>query len=355
MRKSDYAKMFTLRADGYYQKKVKGKTYYDKDPEQLYKKLQELSLPKERTTFKQVAEAWQQEHREEISERTWNNYKPHYDDLIARFGSRPVEEISAQDILSDLNRLKNENYSATIVKTRKTIMTQILDKAVIEVPLPFNPARAIQMPKGLKRGKRSAPTAEEMKKISESIDKPFGFFPFFLLLTGMRKSEALALTKDDIDLIHKTIKVTKSLTYVDGAHPKVKSPKTEAGVRIVPIVAGLYPPLVIYMANIDSQILFPSPKSNRNPGGGYMTKKAFDVAWENYCEATGLNITAHQLRHGAATIMYEAGVDPYTAQRILGHAQVTTTMAIYTELRNKQQDKSIKKFDRESRKYAKGV
>lgn len=120
-------------------------------------------------------------------------------------------------------------------------------------------------------------------------------------------------------------------------------------------MAGLYPPLVIYMANIDGQILFPSPKSNRNPGGGYMTKKAFDVAWENYCEATGLNITAHQLRHGAATIMYEAGVDPYTAQRILGHAQVTTTMAVYTELRNKQQDKSIKKFDRESKKYAKGV
>lgn len=53
--------------------------------------------------------------------------------------------------------------------------------------------------------------------------------------------------------------------------------------------------------------------------------------------------------------MYEAGVDPYTAQRILGHAQVTTTMAVYTELRNKQQDKSIKKFDRESKKYAKGV
>ena len=84
-----------------------------------------------------------------------------------------------------------------------------------------------------------------------------------------------------------------------------------------------------------------------------MTEKAYEVAWDNYCQMTGLNITAHQLRHGAATMMYEAGVDPYTAQKILGHAQVTTTMAIYTELRNKQMVKSVKKLDRESKKYLK--
>ena len=57
-------------------------------------------------------------------------------------------------------------------------------------------------------------------------------------------------------------------------------------------------------------------------------------------------LTAHQLRHGTATLLYEAGVDVYTAQRILGHAKVSTTMEIYTELREKKEKQSIKKLNK---------
>ena len=76
-----------------------------------------------------------------------------------------------------------------------------------------------------------------------------------------------------------------------------------------------------------------------------MTERAYDVAWSNYCNTTGLNITAHRLRHGTATLMYEAGVDVYTAQRILGHANINTTINVYTELREKQKALSISKLN----------
>ena len=42
--------------------------------------------------------------------------------------------------------------------------------------------------------------------------------------------------------------------------------------------------------------------------------------------------------------MYEAGVDMYTAQHILGHANVTTTLEIYTDLRKAHERKNVGLF-----------
>ena len=357
MRKSSYAKMFTHRADGYYQKKVKGKVLYDKDPEKLYQKWQAAlaaeNAPPPKRTFREVAEEWQSKHREEIQIRTWNNYRLYYDDLVACYGDRFIEDITVTDVSDELMKLKSKGYYAGPVKTCKTIFSQILDYAISLEEITYNPAHLAKLPKGLKKGKRTAPTEEEMAIITENINQPFGFFPFFLLFTGLRKSEALALTRSDVDLVHRCVNVTKSLVYNDGCNPTVKAPKTECGVRVVPIVDALYVPLVKYLATVSGDILFPAPINRRGKGGGYMTHNAYKVLWRNYCEASGLSLTAHQLRHGAATVMYEAGVDPYTSQRILGHANIMTTMGIYTELRNGQMQKSIDKFNVETRKYIK--
>ena len=53
------------------------------------------------------------------------------------------------------------------------------------------------------------------------------------------------------------------------------------------------------------------------------------------------NITAHMLRHTYATILYDAGVDIKTAQRYLGHADVQTTLKIYTHLSETKQAQSL--------------
>lgn len=352
-RKSDYAKLFTRRKDGTYQKYVNGKYLYSKDPEELHRKWQALLQGPPARSFKAVAEEWETEHREEIGIRTWANYKPHFEFFISLLGDRPITSVTARDILADLNRAKAQNYSATIVKTRKTILTQILDHAVAKGDLEMNPALSVKLPKNLPKSKRSAPTEEETKVILQRRDAPFGFFPFFLLCTGLRKSEALALEKKDVDLKAGTISVTKSLDYAVNAKPIAKQPKTESGVRMVPILDLLRKPLEEHLSTLTGELLFPTPKSNRNPGGGYMTERSYEVAWNSYCKATGLNLTAHQLRHGTATLMFEAGVDEYTAQKILGHANVATTIGIYTELRDKQKVKSIAKLNEEMKKYEK--
>ena len=348
MKKQDYAKLFPRKADGRYQTKYKsadGKwnTLTDKDPERLFYRLEEAKKPRA-VTFADAAGAWETIYREGCNPRTWINYRPHYEDIVSRYGDIPVAEIQGLHIIQDLQRAKAQGYSRTVVNTRRTLFNNILNHAVAQGWIAWNVAQGIKLPKGLPSTKRSAPDDCAIRTIIQNYKQPFGMFAFLLLCTGLRKGEALALTKDDIK--DGEINVTKSLTLLDGARPKLKEPKSEAGKRTVPIVSILQQPLDEYLQQLDGNILFPSRGYNGSPDGQYMSGSNYDTAWGNYVRTVGLNgLTAHQLRHGTATLLFEAGVDLYTAKRILGHSKVTTTMEIYTELRERKEQQSVDKLN----------
>lgn len=241
----NYASMFTQRKDGRYQASytdAAGRHYlYDRDPEVLYQKLQSAQLPQEEhiPTFREIAESWERTHREEIEQRTWSNYRPHLAEILSRHGEKPISEVGALDVSNHLTFAKAAGYSATVVNTIRSIYRMIFDHAICSGSAQYNPVTSVRLPKGLKKGKRTAPSDDIVKIICQNLDSPFGFFPFFLLCTGLRKSEALALTWDDIDFSSNTISITKSIDYTVGASPKVKPPKTEAGNRTVPILSIL--------------------------------------------------------------------------------------------------------------------
>jgi integrase len=234
----------------------------------------------------------------------------------------------------------------------------IFDYAVANDYAQYNPVTSVRLPKGLKRGKREAPSDDQIRIIFANADAPFGFFPMFLLCTGLRKSEALALTWEDVDFGAREIHITKSIDYTVGAKPQMKAPKTEAGFRTVPVIDLLYDRLVEEQGRASTPYIFPAPDSTRGgKGGGMMTLRGYEGAWNRYCEAVGFwengkpTLTAHNLRHGTATLMFELGVDELTAQRILGHSRIEITREIYTELRAAQNAKSVAKFNRGMRKY----
>lgn len=342
MKKQDYAKLFTLRKDGRYQGSYKDSSGWhkmcDKDPERLYNRIEEKKNPS-KATFKEIADGWESKCREDIKDRTWKNYKPHVEELIAQYGKRAVDSISAAEIDADLKRMKAKGFSKTVVNTRKVVWSGILNHALANDKLRFNPALSVKLPKNLKSTKRKAPDDDVINAIiSESNDMKFGFIPFYMLCVGTRRTETLTTLKANLDLKEWKVHIRES--------------KTESGIRDIPIIEPLRAPLLAWIKAHPGDWLFPYVPYNGRKGT-HMTDSNWERAWLAFCKRHGFvdadgkpTVGAHNLRHGTATLLYNSGVDLYTAQNILGHSNVSTTMEIYTELRKEKEKRSVNKFSR---------
>ena len=109
----------------------------------------------------------------------------------------------------------------------------------------------------------------------------------------------------------------------------IKEPKTESGTRIIPMISRL------------RQILEPLRSNPRHyvvSGKDPLQEYEYAKLYKNYMHRHGITATAHQIRHSFATRMNESGIDGKAAQEILGHAQLSTTMDIYTDFRKKSLD-----------------
>ena len=181
------------------------------------------------------------------------------------------------------------------------------------------------------------PSDEDVQKIIDSVDSdPFGLFGYFLYFTGCRFGEALALRGEDIDHKQMKIHVTKSVYYDNG--PKIGNPKTEAGNRAIPLLECLADKLPKLKKN---QYLFSHLEDRSEP---YSQKRIW-TQWKKYCERLGITCTPHQLRHGYATLLFEAGLTAKDAQPLLGHASIEMTNDIYTHITQRRADLNSEKIN----------
>ncbi|MBO7669845.1 MAG: site-specific integrase [Oscillospiraceae bacterium] len=371
-KKLDYASLYTLRADGRYMGYMRGKdgkrhAVYDRDPEALFRKLNGTSEP-DHVTFGAIAEAWREAHWSKIREGTKACYAAPYRRAVERFSGKSADEIMPADIGKHLLQMKAQGYSSKSIKTQRTIYSLIYQHAIADEDLGklvrSNPAEGSVLPSGMKRPKkRSAPEDDVVSLIRERAETAYwGVFCLFLISTGFRRGEALALQWRDVDLDDGTISCTKALVYRNGA-ATVSDTKTENGVREVPILPDLRPVLEEYGKNKKPEnYVFPG-EDPKKP----MPEVTYRRRWLHYCKDMGFvtdtpetrksaqgkiytvhhykpTLTAHVMRHSYATMLYDAGVDPYTAQKLLGHADIQTTLAIYTHLKQQRENNSIKKL-----------
>ncbi len=126
-------------------------------------------------------------------------------------------------------------------------------------------------------------------------------FVYILYGCGLRRGEALALTRFNIDLLRRTINVQNAIAY-DKNTPYLKGPKTENGFRTVPIPSKIFSVIDDYVKNLHQEKLFPMSD------GGWKTKSSYDKMWarilrkiQAQSKEPVVDLTAHVFRHNYCT------------------------------------------------------
>lgn len=290
---------------------------------------------KKASLFSSVADSWNCDYRSRISEINYRKAtKSTYEKILSQFGTNYVNEITPNDIHNYITSLVNQKYSQKTIATNKSVLNMIFNFAIINGFIETNPCNFINLPYNLPKQQRKIPSDTELEIVNSHYDG-FDFLPYFLLNTGLRKSEALALDFSDIDFKSKLIKVNKHLVY-DGNRPVIENKtKTASGTRSV-----------ILLDRVAEKL----PKNKKGPvfsnaNGTHLTSKQYTLYWKNWQQKYNLTVTAHQLRHGFATMLYEAGIDLKDAQDLMGHSDIKTTHTIYTHIRDKRKEATANKLN----------
>ncbi len=286
-------------------------------------------------SFKYIAELWNEEYRERISDINYRkNTKAAYECILDYFeGYKNIKDITAVEINIFISKLISKQYFKKTVANYKCILNMIFQYALLNGYIIYNPVRDIRLPNNLPKTPRKLPTDEEIKEIDKHYTG-FDFLPYFLLYTGLRLSEALALSFEDIDLKNNTITVSKHMLFNNNKPIIENRTKTENSKRVV-----------VLLDRVKEKMPQKKGLIFGNENGTPYTKIQLQRRWEKYQKSYGVTVTAHQLRHAYATMLFEAGVDLKDAQELMGHSDINLTRQIYTHIRDKRKDETVEKLN----------
>lgn len=320
------------RADGRFVRTIvdertgKKHYFYGKSEKEVNQKM--LQFQKEQITgrsFKTISDEWFDEIYDTLAIQSIRGYESSKKHADIEFGNIPIQQIRPRNILHYLNNLAKQQYSQKTIERHRMVLNQIFKHAVIENDIELNPCSEVKTPKGTAKRKIHAASPEDEEQIKQTPD--IWLFPFIALYTGMRKGEILALQWKDVLFDENLISVTKSVCF-DGYKPIIKSTKTEAGERFVPLLSPLKKELKKRIGKPDAYIISDTGKEP-------ITNGRYTTLMDNYKKKTGIACTAHQIRHSFATNAFELDLQPKTVQALLGHKQLSTTMDIYTDFRKR--------------------
>lgn len=286
-----------------------------------------ITIVKESPAFSVAAHAWlERDKKDHVKEYTYvMTYEKKVEKyLIPYFKDTPVNIIKPMDIQEFFNQ---HNYlSLSTLKKLLNILNGIFEFCLYNDLCVKNPVRKKKL------YITSTYLSKERQVLSESQKKALfhyciehGDIDIILLLsTGIRRSELLGLTWDDINTKENYIMVTTAVTPEIGRSEE-HDPKTKTSRRLIPISGTL------------SEFL------ERNRGEGYLFKgrsgkflspssfaKRYYLRYQEIAKEINLPIvTPHELRHTFGTLLREEGSDLYTIQRALGHSTPTVTANIY--------------------------
>ena len=266
-------------------------------------------------------------------------------------GAKRIDKVKLSDAKEWLIKLQDQDgRSYSSIHTIRGVLRPAFQMAVEDDLLRKNPFQ-FELASVIVNDSvtRDAITHDEKRKFLEFVKNDKHFCKYYdgiyiLFYTGMRISEFVGLTIKDIDLKEKTINIDHQLQRTSQMQYIIESPKTEAGIRVIPmqeevcecfkrIIQNRKKPKVEPM--VDGKVGFLYLDKNEMPMVALHWEKYFQHIVEKYnkiYKAQMPKITPHVCRHTYCSHCASSGMNPKHLQYLMGHSDISVTLNTYTHV-----------------------
>lgn len=307
------------------------------------------------------------ETKSDLRESTRHNYFAVWKNAIENsdLGNMKIAQIKQIHIRRFYSGLVKSGMAANTIKLYHSLINPTLELAVDSDIIRKNPAKDCKKGIGGTKKEREAITISEQERMLNFIknsNKYSVYYPMiiFALSTGLRAGELTGLRWADVDVKENVVHIRRQLIYKnwgDGCKFHIQDLKTEAGRRDIPLIENARKSLIrqkeLYLllgkAMKPQEVEGISDFVFTNTLGKPYAINAINFVLDNVVKAYNKleneqaekghrepellpHVSAHILRHTACTRLAESGLEPKVLQYIMGHANVSVTLDVYTHL-----------------------
>ncbi|HAP4755514.1 TPA: site-specific integrase [Enterococcus faecalis] len=292
--------------------------------------------------FKDVYELWYAQYVNSVKKSTAQRVEYYFvKQILPIFGELKINKITPAFCQNAVNEWFSTSRSCSALKI---YTSKVFGFAINQHLITDNPMNRIIMP----RKQRTAQKLKEQKFLDKEqlnnllsviqSNETYQSFVMFRLLafTGIRKGELLALVWEDINLQEETLSINKSVSsLIDG--PIITSTKTIASERKLSIDPQTLDYLKIWKLKQKKLLLSRGIRVKSNDRQLIFSNQKNEILYHNYLKEIldkypEYQITVHSFRHTHSSLLFEAGASIKQVQERLGHADIKTTLDIYTHV-----------------------
>lgn len=277
------------------------------------------------------------------------------------FGAKRIDTIKLSDAKAWLIKLQDDGRGYSSIHSIRGVVRPAFQMAVDDDLIRKNPFE-FQLATVVVNDSvtREAITRKQQREFLRFIKEDKHFCKYYdgiyiLFNTGLRVSEFVGLTINDIEFDKQRIKIDHQLQRTRNMEYEILTPKTEKGERYVPmkedvadcfrrIIQNRKHPKIEPMIDGYSGFLFLD--KNDMPMVALHWEKYFQHIREKYNSIYKVQmpcITPHVCRHIFCSNMAKSGMNPKTLQYIMGHSDIGVTLNTYTHLQFEDALEEMKK------------
>ncbi|QUW20879.1 site-specific integrase [Sporosarcina sp. Marseille-Q4063] len=298
-------------------------------------------------------EKWISLYKSNLDSTTQYHYKNTLNIISSYFNDIPIQEIEKSDYQLFLNKVGENRAKETMKKINSQIRACVLE-AIDEEIIHRDFTRNIVL-----TGNDGKPVEEKFLHWGESeilldvllknLDNSVVYYVILLALTsGMRFGEMIGLTRNDFDFKNNTIKINKTRRYLPTSDAEIKKTKTKESNRIIKMdnrTMSEFKKMFAKTPDNIYQLVFYSPASKYK----VISNTAVNKSLKKLLISLKIEpVSIHGMRHTHASILLYKGISIHYVSERLGHADVDTTIRVYShmikELRERDEKKMLEVF-----------